>query len=108
MNFPHSGLLALDVTFRQATGIRQAAAGLDRLILRDEERQAHCDGSAFLAGYLLGLPCFCYKADVSEAVRLLSDAAESLSVYKQPAAQRIVASAAASAAPVPLPGSGSR
>ena len=33
------GVCALDVTFRQAKSIRQAAAGLDRLILRDDERQ---------------------------------------------------------------------
>mmetsp|Transcript_8471 Transcript_8471/g.12622 ORF Transcript_8471/g.12622 Transcript_8471/m.12622 type:complete len:515 (+) Transcript_8471:2-1546(+) len=88
------GLGALDVSFQQAKSIRQAAAGLDRLILRDDERQAHCDGSAFLAGYLLGLPCFCYKADVGEAIRLLGDAPNSLVVYKQPAALK--ASAAAS------------
>ena len=37
-----SGVCALDVTFRQAKGIRQAAAGLDRLILRDDERQVRC------------------------------------------------------------------
>lgn len=37
--YVHAGVCALDVTFRQAKSIRQAAAGLDRLILRDDERQ---------------------------------------------------------------------
>ena len=36
----------------------------------------------------MGLPCFCYKADVGEAIRLLGDAPNSLVVYKQPAARK--------------------
>jgi len=39
MEMMKTGLGALDVSFSQAKRIRQAAAGLDRLILRDDERQ---------------------------------------------------------------------
>ena len=56
------------------------------MILSDNERQAHCDSSAFLVGYLLGLPCFCFKPDVVEAVKLLREYPDSLNAYKQPAA----------------------
>jgi hypothetical protein len=74
------------VTLRQGSSIRKAAAGLERLLLSDEERVAHCDGSALLVGYLLGLPCFCYRPDVVEAVKLLRESPDSLDAYKQPAA----------------------
>jgi len=77
---------AAEVTLRQGSSIRKAAAGLERLLLSDEERVAHCDGSALLVGYLLGLPCFCYRPDVVEAVKLLKESPDSLDAFKQPAA----------------------
>ncbi|KAJ1419423.1 hypothetical protein B484DRAFT_400194 [Ochromonadaceae sp. CCMP2298] len=80
------GLGALDVSLRSGLGLRKAAAGVERLVLVDAERQAHCDGSAFLVGYLLGLPCFAFTPDVLEAVRLLRECPAALDVYKQPAA----------------------
>lgn len=49
----------------------------------------HCDSAAFLVGYLLGLPCFCFKPDVVEAVKLLREYPDSLNAYKQPAATLI-------------------
>ncbi len=71
----YSSLLLLaggaNVLLRQGKELRQAVAGIERLILRDEDRQAHVDASAFLAGYLLGLPCFCYKPDVAEALKMM-------------------------------------
>ena len=74
------------MTLRQGSSIRKAAAGLERLLLSDDERVAHCDGSALLVGYLLGLPCFCYRPDVVEAVKLLRESPDSLDAFKQPAA----------------------
>ena len=74
------------MTLRQGSSIRKAAAGLERLLLTDEERIAHCDGSALLVGYLLGLPCFCFRPDVVEAVKLLRESTDSLDAYKQPIA----------------------
>ena len=78
------GAASLDVVFRQGSALRQAAAGLERLVLSDDERQSHCDGAAFLVGYLLGLPCFCFRPDVVEALKLLREYPELLNVYKQP------------------------
>jgi hypothetical protein len=72
-----------DIFKRGAKGITAAIAGIDRLILKDNERQAHCDAASFLSGYLLGLPCFCYQSDVSEALKLLRESSELLNVYKQ-------------------------
>lgn len=74
---------SLDVIFQKAKTLRLAIAGLERLVLRDEERQAHVDASAFLVGYLLGLPCFCYKPEVNEALKMLQGSPDNLDVYKQ-------------------------
>jgi len=79
---------AAEVTLRQGSSIRKAAAGLERLLLSDDERVAHCDGSALLVGYLMGLPCFCFRPDVVEAVKLLKESPDSLDAYKQPAAAK--------------------
>jgi len=76
------------VSLHQGNSIRQAAAGLERLLLSDAERVAHCDASALLVGYLLGLPCFCFRPDVVEAVKLLRESVDSLDAYQQPAASR--------------------
>jgi hypothetical protein len=45
-----AGLFGLDIGVQKGKNSRMVAAGLDRLVLRDEERQAHCDGAAFLGG----------------------------------------------------------
>ena len=85
-----------DVAFTQGKNLKCAAAGFERLALRDKERDAYTESSAFLVGYLLGLPCFCFQPDVSEALKLLRTCPGALGVYKQPAAK--MASAAAAAA----------
>lgn len=73
---------AYDVVLRGGKELKQAVSGLERLILKDDERQAHVDASAFLAGYLLGLPCFPYKPDEREATKMAREAA-ALTVYQQ-------------------------
>ena len=78
----------LDLTLRQGIALRTAAAGIERLILSDKERQLHCDAASFLMGYLLGLPCFCYKPNVAETVALLQQQPDTLNAFKQPAAIR--------------------
>ena len=79
--------IGLNVYFRGGKEIRLAALGLERLTLRDAQRESHCDGAAFLAGYVLGLPCFCFRPDFVEALRLVRDSPQTLDVYKQPLAQ---------------------
>ncbi|RYG99795.1 hypothetical protein EON65_49955 [archaeon] len=66
---------AYDVTLREGRELKQVIGGLVRLILENEERQAHVDASAFLAGYLLGLSCFPYKPHVREAIKMARETA---------------------------------
>lgn len=77
---------AADVLLSQGGILKKAAAGLERLSLRDKQRDAHTEASAFLVGYLLGLPCFCFQPDVTEALKLLRSSPGALDVYKQPVA----------------------
>ena len=79
----------VDIALTQGMSLRKAAAGLDRLVLADAEREAHADGAAFLLGYLLGLPSFCYQPDVPESLRMLQDYRESMSIFKQRAAKSL-------------------
>ena len=79
-------IVGLDLFNRESKGIKAAIAGFDRLVLRDTEREMHCDGAAFLVGYLLGLPCFPFRPDTIEALKLVRDNPESLEIYKQPLA----------------------
>lgn len=76
-----------DVGLREGKGLKYAAAGVDRLVLSDAEREYHSEAAAFLSAYMLGLPCFCFQPEVSEAVKMLRDAPGSLSAYKQPQAR---------------------
>lgn len=73
----------LDIFLRKGVDLRQAANGIERLILRDESRQSFVDAAGFLTGYILGLPCFCYKPDVIEALKMLEEYPISLSAYQQ-------------------------
>ena len=77
----------LDIALMEGQSLRKAAAGLDRLVLADAERESHSEAAAFLTGYLLGVPSFCYQPDVPEALRMLADYRESMSVFKRKAAR---------------------
>jgi hypothetical protein len=79
--------VGLDVYFRAGKELRMAAAGLDRLTLRDSEREQHCESAALVAGYTLGLPCFCFRPDTLEALRMFRDSPRALDAYKQPRAR---------------------
>jgi len=81
-----AGIIALDLISRDSKGMKSAISGFDRLVLRDNDRVMHCDSAAFLVGYLLGLPCFPFKPDTVEALKLIRDHPESLEIYKQPLA----------------------
>lgn len=81
----------VDVAVKQGKGLKQASAGLERLVLKDAERETHSDGAAFLVGYLLGLPCFCFRPDVTEALKMLRDDPECLDFYRQPKAAGLTA-----------------
>ena len=72
-----SGILifigSLEVALNESKGLKKAASGFDRLVLKDEERENYCESSAFVAGYLLGLPSFCYLPDVTESLRMIDN-----------------------------------
>lgn len=93
--FEFTGALSIataDIVARSSKGIKLAKAGLDRLVLRDRSRELHSDAAAFLVGYLLGLPCFCYKADISEALRMFLDHRIAMESYRQPLANSLLLS----------------
>ena len=81
-----------DVFARSATGIKTVIAGIDRLILKDKDRENHSDSAAFLLGYILGLPCFCYQPDVKEALGMFLESRGSMEVYRQPILKNILKS----------------
>ena len=72
-----SGILiligSLEVALNESKGLKKAASGFDRLVVKDEERENYCESSAFVAGYLLGLPSFCYLPDVTESLRMIDN-----------------------------------
>lgn len=89
-----SALLVLggyDVFIRQGQSIKDGIAGVERLILRDNQRQAHCDAAAFLGGYLLGLPCFCYQPDVIESLKMITDTPLAFNAFQQPKSSNVAA-----------------
>jgi len=59
-------LAGLDAVFRQGVALKAAAAGIERLVLRDDEREEFVEASGLVLGYLLGLPCFAFQPDVTE------------------------------------------
>jgi len=72
----------LDFTQRQGWYVKLVLAGLNRIFMRDPEREARVQAATFLSAYLLGLPCFCFSPNVMEAVKMTTDVkefAESLS-----------------------------
>jgi hypothetical protein len=82
-------LAGIDVGLTGGKKLKDAAGGIDRLVLADEEREGHSEAAAFLAGYLMGLPSFCYFPDVPEALRMLQDYRECMSVFKQSLARSV-------------------
>lgn len=83
-----SGAIAIalaDVFARNQVGVKAAIAGFDRLLLKDNMRDADGDSAAFVVGYLLGLPCFCFRPDVTEALKLILDHRSSMEAYQQTA-----------------------
>ncbi len=86
-----------DLSINKGAWFQNVLGGFDRLALRDSEREAFCDSSTLLSGYLLGLPCFCYQPEVVEALKLLRDNPAALDAFKQPRAIILKKKAAKSA-----------
>ncbi len=66
----------LDFTQRQGQELRLVLAGLNRMFMRDPEREARVQAATFLSAYLLGLPCFCFTPNVLETIRMAAEVPE--------------------------------
>jgi hypothetical protein len=66
----------VDFTQRQGEEVKLVLAGLNRMFMRDPEREARVQAATFLSAYLLGLPCFCFSPNVMEAVKMTTDVDE--------------------------------
>ena len=88
-----SSLSLADVVLRKGDGLRRAALGLNRLVARDREREAHCSAASFLVGYLVGIPTFCFQINTAEALNLLQEHPDSLQIctnqIRQPCESRL-------------------
>lgn len=61
--------LAVDVVTRKAALTSLILSGLNRLFLKDVERESRAEAGAFLVAYLTGLPCFAFQPSAVEALR---------------------------------------
>ncbi|CAM9187378.1 unnamed protein product [Chrysoparadoxa australica] len=60
-----------DVVQSKGGKTREVVSGLNRLFLRDVERESRAEAGALLAAYLTGLPCFAFRPNAVEAVRMM-------------------------------------
>mmetsp|Transcript_23762 Transcript_23762/g.30784 ORF Transcript_23762/g.30784 Transcript_23762/m.30784 type:complete len:414 (-) Transcript_23762:278-1519(-) len=67
------GTLVYDIINGAGKISGSVAAGLNRLFLKDFEREAQCEAASFLVAYGLGLPCFCFKPNVLEALKMVQN-----------------------------------
>ncbi|CAN0080734.1 unnamed protein product [Heterosigma akashiwo] len=92
------GGLAYDLVSGAGQVSGSVAAGLNRLLVKDFEREARCEAAAFLVGYALGLPCFPFRPNVLEALRLVQEAPPGDGLRTPAGAARLLAWLAAPAA----------
>jgi hypothetical protein len=58
-----AGFIGFDVMRQQSLNVKKAFMGIERLFVQDTERECWSEAAAFLAAYMLGLPCFCYRPE---------------------------------------------
>lgn len=71
--------VALDVWKMSGGTSKMVLNGLNRLFLKDVERESRAEAGAFLVAYITGLPCFAFQPNAVEALRFViycGDAAE--------------------------------
>lgn len=61
--------VALDVWTRSGSGATLILNGLNRLFLKDVERESRVEAGGFLVAYITGLPCFPFQPSAVEALR---------------------------------------
>lgn len=63
--------VALDVWKMSGGTSKMVLNGLNRLFLKDVERESRAEAAAFLVAYITGLPCFAFQPNAVEALRLV-------------------------------------
>lgn len=61
--------MAVDVWKRSGYTSKLIINGLNRLFLKDVERESRAEAGAFLVAYITGLPCFAFQPSAVEALR---------------------------------------
>lgn len=61
--------VAIDVWKRAGCTSKMVLSGMNRLFLKDVERESRAEAGAFLTAYMTGLPCFAFQPSAVEALR---------------------------------------
>lgn len=61
--------VALDVWKMSGNTSKLVLNGMNRLFLKDVERESRAEAGAFLSAYITGLPCFAFQPNAVEALR---------------------------------------
>lgn len=61
--------VAIDVWKRSGCTSKMVLNGMNRLFLKDVERESRAEAGAFLTAYMTGLPCFAFQPSAVEALR---------------------------------------
>ncbi len=61
--------VAIDVWKRAGSTSKMVLNGMNRLFLKDVERESRAEAGAFLTAYVTGLPCFAFQPSAVEALR---------------------------------------
>ncbi|CAM9803481.1 unnamed protein product [Scytosiphon promiscuus] len=67
--------VAIDVWKRSGCTSKMVLNGMNRLFLKDVERESRAEAGAFLTAYMTGLPCFAFQPSAVEALRMAADPA---------------------------------
>ncbi|CAM9455809.1 unnamed protein product [Pylaiella littoralis] len=65
--------VAIDVWKRAGCTSKMVLNGMNRLFLKDVERESRAEAGAFLTAYMTGLPCFAFQPSAVEALRMAAD-----------------------------------
>ncbi|CAM9495230.1 unnamed protein product [Ectocarpus sp. 12 AP-2014] len=65
--------VGIDVWKRSGCTSKMVLNGMNRLFLKDVERESRAEAGAFLTAYMTGLPCFAFQPSAVEALRMAAD-----------------------------------
>ncbi|CAM9264507.1 unnamed protein product [Choristocarpus tenellus] len=65
--------VAVDVWKGAGENSKTVLNGLNRLFVKDVERESRAEAGAFLVAYITGLPCFAFQPSAIEALRMMTE-----------------------------------